>query len=168
MQAHTHKTTRCKKIEHQHHGPHKPLAPSGSNFRGKCNCRTLHDSKRSSKHGNVLFIDCTNSSVILLTILLITSNQRARGHKVSFGCDDSCFFCGCCIETTCTDPCYSVILFLPMSPKSSSCFGMILDDAIVAMLSYDRGRLCIFFLAQRNNNSKYLRKKHLRKIYNTL
>jgi hypothetical protein len=105
---------------------------------------------QSSKHGNVLFIDCTNSSVILLTILFITSDQRARGHKVSFGCDDLCFFPGCCIERTRTDPCYLVIFFLPMSPKFSSCFGMISDEgggAIVAMLSYDRGRLHVFFSA---------------------
>ena len=39
--------------------------------------------------------------------------------------------------------------------------------AIVAIFSYDRGRLHVFFLAQRNNNSKYLRKKHLRKKNNT-
>jgi hypothetical protein len=171
VQAHTHNPTSCKKIKHQHHGPHKLPAPSSSNFRGKCNPRTSHDGARSLKHGNVLFIDCTNSSVILLTILLITLDQHARGHKVSFGCDDSCFFRGCCIKTTRTDPCYSVISFLPMSPKSSSCFGMILDEggggAIVTMLSYNRGRLHIFFV-QRNNNSKYLRKKHLRKKYNTL
>jgi hypothetical protein len=128
VQAHTHNPTSCKKIKHQHHGPHKPPAPSGSDFGGKCNRRTSHDGARSSKHGDVLFIDCTNSSVILLTILLITSDQRTRGHKVSFGCDDLCFFCGHCIETTRTDPCYLVIFFLPMSPKYSSCFGMISDE----------------------------------------
>jgi hypothetical protein len=137
VQAHTHNPTSCKKIKHRHHGPHKPPAPSGSDFRGKCNRHTSHDGARSSKHGNVLFIDCTNSSVILLTILLITSDQHTRGHKVSFGCDDSCFFRGHCIKTTCTDPCYSVIFFLPMSPESSSCFGMISDEGggvILAML----------------------------------
>ena len=128
VQAYTHNPTSCKKIKHRHHGPRKPRAPSSSDFRGKCNCRTSHDGARSSKHGDVLFIDCTNSSVILLTILLITSDQRARGHKVSFGCDDSCFFRGRCIETTRTDPCYSVIFFLPMSPESLSCFGMISDE----------------------------------------
>ncbi len=128
VQAHTHIPTSCKKIKHQHHGPHKPPAPSGSNFRGKCNHHTLHDGAQSSKHGNVLFIDCTNSSVIVLTILLITLDQCAWGHKMSFGCDDSCFFRGRCIKMMRTDPCYSVIFFLPMSPESSSCFGMILDE----------------------------------------
>jgi hypothetical protein len=58
-------------------------------------CRTM--AYNHKKHGNVLFIDCTNSSIILLTILLITSDQHAWGHKVSFGCDDLCFFCGRCI-----------------------------------------------------------------------
>ncbi len=168
---HTHNPTSCKKIKHRHHGPHKPPAPSYSNFRGKCNRRTSHNGARSSKHSDILFIDCTNSSVILLTILLITLDQRAWQHKVNFGCDDSCFFCGRCIQTTRTDPCYSVIFVLPMSPESSSCFSNILDEggggAIVAMLSEDRGRLRVFFLAQRNNNNKYLRKKHLRKKYNT-
>ncbi len=128
VQAHTHNPTSCKKIKHHYHGPHKLPASSGSNFRGKCNRRTLHDGAQSSKHGNVLFIDCTNSSVILLTILLTTLDQCAWGHKVSFGCDDLCFFHGRCIETTCTDPCYLVIFFLPMSPKSSSCFGIISDE----------------------------------------
>ncbi len=128
VQAHTHNSTSCKKIKHQHHGPHKPPAPSGSNFRGKCNRRTSHNGAPSLKHGNVLFIDCTNSSVILLTIPLNTLDQCTRGHKVSFGCDDSCFFCGSCIKTMRTDPCYLVIFFLPMSPKSLSCFGMISDE----------------------------------------
>jgi hypothetical protein len=117
VQAHTHNPTSCGKIKHQHHGPHKPLAPSGSDFRGKCNRCMSHDGARSSKHGNVLFIDCTNSSVILLTILLITSDQRTWGHKVSFGCDDLCFFCGRCIETTRTDPCYLVIFFCRCHPS---------------------------------------------------
>ncbi len=128
VQAHIHNPTSCKKIKHRHHGPHKLPAPSGSNFRGKCNRRMSHDGARSSKHSDVLFIDCTNSSVILLTILLITLDQRAWGHKVSCGCDDLCFFCARCIEMTRTGPCYLVIFFLSMSPKSSSCFGIISDE----------------------------------------
>ncbi len=47
-------------------------------------------------------------------------------------------------------------------------FGWWGGGTIVAMLSYNRGRLRIFFFAQRNNNGKYIRKKHLRKKYNTL
>ncbi len=170
VQAHTHNPTNCKKIKHRHHGPHKLPAPSGSDFRGKCNCHTPHDGARSSKHGDVLFIDCTNSSVILLNILLITSDQRAWGHKVSFGCDDLCFFCGCCIKTMRTDPCYLVIFFLLMSPKSSSCISMISDEGGGAPSSPCYRTIevgCTFFLAQRNNNSKYLRNKHLRKKINT-
>ncbi len=173
MCKHTHITPQAVKIKHRHHGPHKLPAPSGSNFRGKCNRRTSHDGARSSKHGDVLFIDCTNSSVILLTILLITLDQCAWGHKVKFGCDDLCFFCGRCMETTRTDPCYLVIFFLPMSPESSSCFGMISDEGGGAPSSPCYRMIevgCAFFLSQlsqRDDNSKYLRKKHLRKKYNT-
>ncbi len=42
-------------------------------------------------------------------------------------------------------------------------FGWGGGGGIVARLSYNRGRLRVFFLTQRNNNSKYTRKKHLRK-----
>lgn len=64
--------------------PPKPPAPSGINFEGKYNLRTLHDGTQSSQHGDVLFLDYTYCSIFLVTILLITSDQHARGQKVSF------------------------------------------------------------------------------------
>jgi hypothetical protein len=36
------------------------------------------------QHSDGIFIDYTSWSVILLTILLITSDQQAPGQKVSF------------------------------------------------------------------------------------
>ena len=71
---------------------HNPPAPSGFNFRGKCDRRTSRDRSRSSRSGDAIFIDVTNKSFILVTILLITSDQHARGQKVSFLSDGSCFF----------------------------------------------------------------------------
>ena len=58
---------------------------------------------------------------------------------------------------------YSFCQCHPSPRHVSAWFRMRGGGAIVAMLSYDRGRLCIFFLAQHNNNSKYLRKKHFKK-----
>ncbi len=62
---------------------------------------------------------------------------------------------------------YSFCRCHPSPCNVSAWFRMRGGGAIVAMLLYDRGMLRVFFLAQRNNNSKYLRKKHLRKKYNT-
>ena len=63
---------------------HNPPAPSGFNFRGKCDRRTSRDLSRSSRSGDVIFIDVTNKTFILFTIILCASAQRARGQKVSF------------------------------------------------------------------------------------
>ena len=59
------------------------------------------DWSQSLQHGDAIFVDYTNWSVILLTILLIALDQRAPGQKMSF--------------------------FLPRPPESLSCFGMISD-----------------------------------------
>ncbi len=88
-----HHTTPSKKTtKHRHHGPHNPLAPSCSDFIGKCNCRKSCDQSQLLHHGDAIFIDYTNWSVILLTILLISSDQCAQGQKVSFWSDSLCFF----------------------------------------------------------------------------
>ncbi len=76
-QAHSHTTPQVKK-KHRHHGPPNPLAPDGSNFTGECN------QSRSLRSGDVTFIDETNKSFILLTIILCAAAQHARGQKVSF------------------------------------------------------------------------------------
>ncbi len=87
-----------------------------------------HDDARSSQHGDATLIDYTNCYVIVVTILLIASAQRARRQSVSFWSESAFFFCGRCIKTMRTEPSYSPISFLPWPPKSSLCFGMISDE----------------------------------------
>ncbi len=86
-------TTHNIKHKHHHHGPPKLPASSGSNFTGECNCRTSCNWSRSSQQGDVIFIDKTNCSVILFTIILQDAAWRAHGQKVSFICYYLCFFC---------------------------------------------------------------------------
>jgi hypothetical protein len=90
----THNNTQhtTKNIKHHHHGPPKLPASSGSNFTGECDRRTLHDLSRSLQHGNVTFINITNCSDILLTIILQAMAWCACRQKVSFICYYSCFF----------------------------------------------------------------------------
>jgi hypothetical protein len=111
----THNNTQhtAKNIKHRHHGPSKPPASSGSNFIGECNRCTLHNLSRSLQHGNVTFINKTNCSVILFTIILQSMAWRARGQKVSFICYYSCFFCATASEQ-CTLTSYLGIFYLPM------------------------------------------------------
>jgi hypothetical protein len=78
----TQHTTHKKK--HCYHGPPKPPASSGSNFTGECDRCTLHDQYQSPQYGDVTFINKTNCSVILFTIILQAAAWRARGQKVSF------------------------------------------------------------------------------------
>jgi hypothetical protein len=112
-----HKTTHntqhtTKNMKHRHHGPPKPPASSGSNYTGECNCRTLHNQSQSLQHGNVTFINKTNYSVILFTIILQAAAWRTRGQKVSFISYYSCFFLHNCIRTTGTNLSYLAILYL--------------------------------------------------------
>jgi len=90
----THNNTQhtTKNIKHHHHGPPKPPASSGSNFIGECDRHTLHNLSRSLQHGNVTFINKTNCSVILFTIILQAAAWRACLQKVSFISYYSCFF----------------------------------------------------------------------------
>jgi hypothetical protein len=62
--SHTHNNT--QNIKHHHHGPPKPPASSGSNVKGECDCRTLHDRSQSLQHGDLLFIDDTKFSFIVI------------------------------------------------------------------------------------------------------
>ena len=110
-----------------HHGPPNPPAPGGSNSTGECDRPTSRDRSRSLRFSDVTFIDENNKSFILLTILLCAAAQRALGQKVSFWSDSSCFFHGRFVETTRTDPSYSLISFLPRPPESSLWFSMISD-----------------------------------------
>jgi hypothetical protein len=73
-----------KTTKHRHHGPHNLPASSGSNFTGECDRRTSRDRSQSSQSIDVTFINKTNKSFILFTIILCASAQRARGQKVSF------------------------------------------------------------------------------------
>ncbi len=91
-------TTHNINIEHHHHGPPKLPASSGTNFTGECNRRTLCNRSQSSQHGNVTFINKTNCSVILFTIILQAAVWRTCGQKVSFICCYSCFFCATASE----------------------------------------------------------------------
>ncbi len=144
---HTHTTPHVEiRTKHRHHGPPNPLAPDGSNFTGECDRCTLRDRSRSSQSSDVTFIDETKSFILLTIIILCAAAHRARGQKVSFWSDGSCFFCHRCIKTARTDPSYSPIPFLPRPPESSSCFGIISDELGVPppwyhIERYDRGRL---------------------------
>jgi len=123
-----HKNTSRKKNIDTMISPNPP-APSGFIFKGECDRRMSRDRSRSLRSGDVIFMDATKKSFILLTTILCASAQRARGQKVSFQREYSCFLLRRCIEKTRTDPSYSPISFLPQPSKSSSCFGMSLDWA---------------------------------------
>ncbi len=96
----THNNTEhtTKNIKHHHHGAPKPPASSGSNFTGGCDHRMLCNRSWSLQHGNVTFIDKTNRSVVLFTIILQAAARRIRGQKVSFISYYLCFFCATASE----------------------------------------------------------------------
>jgi len=106
------------------HDPPSPLAPGGSNYTGEHDRPMSRDWSQSLRSSYVTFIDESNKSFILLTILLCAEDRRALGQKVSFWSDNSCFFHGRFVKMTRTDPSYS---FLPQPPESSLHFSMILD-----------------------------------------
>ncbi len=101
-------------IKHKTPSPWSPKLPasSGSNFTGECNCRTSRNRSQSLQHGNVTFIDKTNCSVILFTIILQAASWHTCGKKVSFICYYSCFFVCNCIRTTRTNLNYPAIFYL--------------------------------------------------------
>jgi hypothetical protein len=109
----THNNTQdtTKNIKHRHHGPPKPPASSGSNFIDECDCCTLHNLSRSLQHGDITFINKTNCSVILFTIILQAMARRTHGQKVSFICYYLCFFLCNCIRTMRTNLLSRDILF---------------------------------------------------------
>jgi hypothetical protein len=82
--AHTQPHMLKKTTKNCHHGPHNPPAPSDSNFTGECDRRTLHNRSRSSRSGEVIFINETKKPFILLTTILCASAQRVWRQKVSF------------------------------------------------------------------------------------
>ncbi len=141
--AHNNTQHTTENIKHHHHGPPKLPSSSGSNFTGECDCRTLRDRSRSSQHGHVLFIDDTNFSFIYFTIILICSGSACLLTKGEFLKICLVFFLCCCIKTTRTNPSHPSIPYLAMSPKFSSCFGLISDrgGAIVTVFFRRRGRL---------------------------
>ncbi len=96
----THNNTQntTKNIKQHHHGPPKPPASSSSNFTGECNPHTSRNQSRSLQHGNVTFIDKTNCSVILFTIILQAAAWCACGKKVRFISYYSSFFCATASE----------------------------------------------------------------------
>ncbi len=91
----THNNTQhtTKNIKHHHHIPPKPPASSGSNFSGECNCHTSCNWSWCLQHGDVTFINITNCSVILFSIILQVAAQHACGQKLSFIGYYLCFFC---------------------------------------------------------------------------
>jgi hypothetical protein len=58
MQLHTTNTT-PQKQKHLHHDLPQPLASSGFNFIGECDCRMLRKRSHTTQHGDVIFIDET-------------------------------------------------------------------------------------------------------------
>jgi hypothetical protein len=95
----THNTQHTtKNIKHNHYGPPKFPASSGSKFTGECDPRTSRNQSRSLQHGDVTFIDRTNCSVILFTIILQAAAWRTHGQKVSFISYYSCFLCATASE----------------------------------------------------------------------
>ncbi len=127
VQAHTQTNMLKKTTKHRHHSPQNPPAPSDSNFTGECDRLTSRDWSRSSRSGDVIFIDEIKKTFILFTTILCASAQRARRQNVSFWSDCSCFFRRRFVETMRTDPSYSLISFLQWPPESSLCFGTISD-----------------------------------------
>ena len=101
----THNQHNFKK-KHQHHDLPQPLASSGFNFIGECDCHMVHDQSQSMQHNNVIFIDETNIFFILLTIILQVLDRHAHELKVSYFSADLLFFLSHCIETTCTNRIY--------------------------------------------------------------
>jgi hypothetical protein len=106
-----------KNRKHHHHGPPKPPASSSSNFTGECNCSTLRNQYWSPQYGDVTFMDKTNCSVILFTIILKAAAQRTHGQKVTFYKLLLVHFLRNCIKTTCTNLSYLAIFYLPIPPR---------------------------------------------------
>jgi len=77
-------STSQKTTKQHHHGPPSPLAPGGSNSTGEHDRPMSRDRSQSLRSSYVTFIDESNKSFILLTILLCAEAQHARGQKVSF------------------------------------------------------------------------------------
>jgi hypothetical protein len=105
--------------QHKTPSPWSPKLPasSGSNFTGECNRRTSRNQSRSLQHGDVTFINKTNCSVILFTIILQAVAWRARRQKVSFICYYSCFFCATASEQHTLNLSYPAIFYLPIHHK---------------------------------------------------
>ncbi len=114
--SHTQNSTQ-KNWKHRHHVPPKPLASSGSNFTGECNRCTSRNRYWSPQYGNVTFIDKTNCSVILFTIILQATAWRARGQKVSFSKLLFMLFLHNCIGTMHTNLSYPAIFYLLIPHK---------------------------------------------------
>ncbi len=90
-------------------------------------CRVVaHDLHNTAM---LLFFYEINSSFILFTIVLCAADCRTCGQKVCFLQWINVHFYRLLRESTCTNPICPPILFSLMPPKSSSCFGMILDKA---------------------------------------
>ena len=77
-------STSQKTTKQRHHGPPSPPAPGGSNSTGERDRPTSRDRSQSLRSSYVTFIDESNKSFILLTILLCAEARRALGQKVSF------------------------------------------------------------------------------------
>jgi hypothetical protein len=56
--------------KHQHHDLPLPLASSGFNYLGECNCSTSRGQSQSAQHGNAIFLFESNEFSILFTIIL--------------------------------------------------------------------------------------------------
>jgi hypothetical protein len=78
----TQPTKHHKKQKIQHHDLPQPLASSGFNFIGECDCRMLRNQSQSTQHGDVIFID--DIFFNLLTIILQVLDQRTHELKVSY------------------------------------------------------------------------------------
>jgi hypothetical protein len=117
--SHTHNNTQhtTKNIKHHYHLPPKPPASSGSNFTGECNHRMSRNQSRSLQHGNVTFINKTNCSVILFTIIFTGSGSAHSQTKGEFYKLLLVLFLRNCIRTTRTNLSYLAIFYLPIPHK---------------------------------------------------
>ena len=103
------------------------LASSGFNFTGEWDCRTSCNQSRRFQCGDVIFIDESNSSFILLTIILFALARHPRRQKVSFYANSLCFCCSNgSIQRALTQAIHRYHFFL-WPPPCSSCFSLILD-----------------------------------------
>jgi hypothetical protein len=87
-------------IKHKTLSPWSPQAAGFQRlqFKGECNRRMLRNRSQSLQHGIVTYINKTNCSVILFTIILQAAAWCACGQKLSFICYYSCFFCATASE----------------------------------------------------------------------